>query len=217
MTNSGLTALSPPDFCLNHCQGHPEEFAALKKCDHPILSKLEDLLALAKSSDLVTLTRIMCVFGMTLDDQKAKRCRLQEAQKRLEQYRAEEAREKGQPQVQEKGNAGEELPPQPPETPLPTSTLAVPTSSSAVEMSAPQPCDSTTTPPPEDGSVATSPPETPAWVDTSTDEACETIDDILIALEEHVQVYLRDKNIFKRFNVVSHKSLNELRITVQSR
>ena len=46
-------------------------------------SKLEDLLALAKSSDLLTLTRIMCVFGMTLDDQKAKRCRLQEAQKRL--------------------------------------------------------------------------------------------------------------------------------------
>ena len=43
------------------------------------------------------------------------------------------------------------------------------------------------------------------------------MEDVLIGLDEHINVYLRDKNIFKRFNVVSHKSLNELRITVQSR
>jgi hypothetical protein len=69
-------------------QGHAQEFTALKQCDHPILSKVEDLLELAQSDDIEALTRLLCGLGMTPDDRKSKPCTLQEAQKRLEQYRA---------------------------------------------------------------------------------------------------------------------------------
>jgi len=69
-------------------QGHPQEFAELKQCDHPILAKVEDLLELAQSDDIEALTRLLCGLGLTPDDRKSKPCTLQEAQKRLEQYRA---------------------------------------------------------------------------------------------------------------------------------
>src|SRR6266446_2431269 len=98
-------------------QGHHYEFIELKQCDHPILARVEDLLALAQSDDIEVLTRLLCGLGFTPGDRKSQPCTLQEAQKRLEQYRVEQAREKDQSQVQEKGHAGEELPSQPPETP----------------------------------------------------------------------------------------------------
>jgi hypothetical protein len=197
-------------------QDHPGEFAELKKCDHPILAKVEDLLELAQSDDIEVLTRLLCGLGLTPEDRRSKPRTLQEARTRLEQYRAEQAREKDQPHVQEKGHAGEEFPSQPPETPLPASTLAVPASSSALEMSTSQPGDATAPSFPDEALVSTQHAETPAW-DTSSGEDLTTIDDVLIALDEHVQMYLRDKNLFKRFKVVSHKLPNELRITLQSR
>src|SRR5262245_17831214 len=69
-------------------QGHAQEFTALKQCEHPILTKVEDLLALAQSDDIEPLTRLLCGLGLTPDDRKSKPCTLQEAQKRLEQHRA---------------------------------------------------------------------------------------------------------------------------------
>jgi len=202
----------------NHLvQGHPAAFAELKKCDHPILSKLEELQELAKSQDLTTLTRLMCGEGMLPGDRKHQPCTFQDARTRLAQYRAKEAREKDQSQVQGKGNAGEELPPQPPETPSHSSTLPAPTSSSALEMSAPQPPDSTTTPPPEGGSVATSPPETPACVDPLPDEALDTVEDVLRALDEQINTYLRAMNLFNVFHIGIEKTSNEIHVTVQER
>ena len=97
---------------------------------------------------------------------------------------------------------------------MPASTLAVPPSASAVEMSTSQPHDATATPPLDEALISTQHSETPAW-DTSSEAELTTVEDVLIGLEEHVNVYLRDKNIFKRFKVVSHKLPNELRITVQ--
>jgi ParB-like nuclease domain len=197
-------------------QGHSDAFAELKKCDHPILAKVEDLLELAQSDDIEVLTRLLCGLGLTPEDRRSKPRTLQEARTRLEQYRAEQAREKDQPHVQEKGHAGEEFPSQPPETPLPASTLAVPASSSALEMSTSQPCDPTSTPLPDEASVSTQHPATPVW-DTASEEELTTVEDVLIGLDELINVYLRDKNLFKRFKVVSHKLPNELRITIQSR
>jgi len=75
----------------NLIQGHPQEFAALKQCDHPILAKIEDLLALAQSDDIEALTRLLCGLGMTPDDRKSNPCTLKEAQKRLEQHRKDTA------------------------------------------------------------------------------------------------------------------------------
>jgi hypothetical protein len=72
----------------NLIQGHPQEFAVLKQCDHPILTKVEDLLELAQSDDIAALTRLLCGLGFTPEDRKSKPCTLQEAQKRLEQHRA---------------------------------------------------------------------------------------------------------------------------------
>jgi hypothetical protein len=69
-------------------QGRPDAFAELKQCDHPMLTKVEDLLELAQSDDIEPLTRLLCGLGLTPEDRKSKPCTLQEAQKRLEQYRA---------------------------------------------------------------------------------------------------------------------------------
>ena len=119
----------------NLIQGHPQEFAALKQCDHPILSKVEDLVTLAESPDVVVLTRLLCGLGITPDDRKSKPCTLQEAQKRLAQYRAEQARENQPPQYKASGNSGgQELPPPPAENPISPSTLVIPASSSALVL-----------------------------------------------------------------------------------
>lgn len=146
-------------------QGQPAAFSALQQCDHPILTKLEDLQDLAKSSDLVTLTRLMCGQGMTPDDKKSKPCTLQEAKQRLAQYRPSEA-QKSQPSQHNGHDHGhavpQALPPQPAETLLPSSTLTVPAASSALEISAPQPHDPPSTPLPEERSVSTQHPETHA-------------------------------------------------------
>src|SRR6266853_4877245 len=75
----------------NLIQGHPEAFAALQQCEHPILSKLQDLQALANSPHLEILTRLLCGLGMTPDDRKSNPCTLKEAQKRLEQHRKDTA------------------------------------------------------------------------------------------------------------------------------
>lgn len=72
-------------------QGHHYEFIQLKQCDHPILARVEDLLALAQSPDLVPLTRLLCGLGMTPDDWQSKPRTLQEAQKCLEQHRKDAA------------------------------------------------------------------------------------------------------------------------------
>src|SRR6266446_10298566 len=72
-------------------QGHHYEFIELKQCDHPILARVEDLLALAQSDDIEVLTRLLCGLGFTPGDRKSQPCTLQEAQKRLEQYRVEQA------------------------------------------------------------------------------------------------------------------------------
>src|SRR5215510_9813267 len=76
----------------NLMKGHHYEFIQLKQCEHSILTKLEDLLALAQSDDLEVLTRLLCGLGFTPGDPKAKPCTLQEAQKYLEEHRAKEAR-----------------------------------------------------------------------------------------------------------------------------
>ena len=34
-------------------QGHPDAFAELKQCDHPILGRIEDLLEVAQSDDIL--------------------------------------------------------------------------------------------------------------------------------------------------------------------
>jgi len=83
-------------------------------------------------------------------------------------------------------------------------------------MSTSQPCDPTSTPLPDEASVSTQHPATPVW-DTASEEELTTVEDVLIGLDELINVYLRDKNLFKRFKVVSHKLPNELRITIQSR
>src|SRR5215471_5452849 len=73
-------------------QGHAQEFAELKQCDHPILTKVEDLLELAQSDDIEPLTRLLCGLGLTPEERKTKPRTLQEAQKRIEQYREKAAR-----------------------------------------------------------------------------------------------------------------------------
>src|SRR5215813_8542679 len=55
---------------------HPDQFATLKQCDHPILAKVEDLLALAQSDDIQVLTRLLCGLRLTHDDRKSKPCTL---------------------------------------------------------------------------------------------------------------------------------------------
>ena len=82
-------------------------------------------------------------------------------------------------------------------------------------MSTAQPCDPTSTPLPDEALVSTQHLETPAGVEPAPDDVLGTIDDVLIALEEHMQTYLRAKDVFTRFKVVIHKLQNELRITVQ--
>src|SRR5215831_16035269 len=61
----------------NLMKGHHDEFIRLKQCAHPILTKLEDLLALAQSDDLEVLTRLLCGPGFTPEDRKSKPCTLQ--------------------------------------------------------------------------------------------------------------------------------------------
>src|SRR6516165_9354829 len=48
----------------NLMKGHHYEFIQLKQCDHPILTKVEDLLELAQSDDIEPLTRLLCGLGM---------------------------------------------------------------------------------------------------------------------------------------------------------
>src|SRR6266849_898357 len=77
----------------NLMKGHHYEFIELKQCDHPILTKVEDLLVLAQSDDIEVLTRLLCGLGFTPGDRKSQPCTLQEAQKRIEEHREKEARD----------------------------------------------------------------------------------------------------------------------------
>jgi hypothetical protein len=88
-------------------------------------------------------------------------------------------------------------------------------------MSAPQPHDATPTPPPaEGGLVVTSQPAAPAWVDPSSDEVLDTVDDVLIALERYITRYVdvQAPHRFTRFRIATHKrGGNELQIIVEER
>jgi hypothetical protein len=178
-------------------QGHPQEFAVLKQCDHPILTKVEDLLALAQSDDIQVLTRLLCGLGLTPDDRKSKPCTLQEAQKRFEQYRARagQGSSSGATSGTPPGpSSGQESNQNPDHGGVPGATSVDPPSAQdsgtdRPEMSTPQPCDATTTPP-AGASVTPSSSETHADVDTSPDDVCDTIDDVVILLEKYLMDYV---------------------------
>jgi hypothetical protein len=210
-------------------QGHPDAFAALKQCDHPILTKVEDLLELAQSDDIEPLTRLLCGLGLTPEDRKSKPCTLQEAQKRLEQYRAcaGQASSSGAtsttPPGPSNGHASNQNPDNgggPGETPVdPTSEQDRGTDSP--ETSTPQPHDATTTPPPgEEGPGATPQPEVPACVDPASAEVLDTVEAVLIALERHITSYVdvQAPHRFTRFTIATHKTAaNELHVIVKER
>ena len=84
-------------------------------------------------------------------------------------------------------------------------------------MSTPQPHDPPSTPLHEDRSVSTQNPEIQACVDTSSDEEFTTVEDVLIALDEQINTYLRAKHLFNVFHIEIGKTSNELHILVKER
>jgi len=86
----------------------------------------------------------------------------------------------------------------------------------SLERSTPQSHDATTTPPPDAALVATQNSETPAG-DTSSGEELITVEDVLLALDEQINTYLRAKNLFIVFHIEIGKTSNEIRVLVRER
>ena len=193
----------------NLMKGHHYEFIELKQCDHPILSRVEDLLALAQSDDIEVLTRLLCGLGFTPDDRKSKPCTLQEAQKRLEEHREKEARAKAQSPVQEQENAAQSkkaeytergtAPPQPEDM----RNGSMKTSSESEEVSKPAVI-----------------PEKPAENDLAQAESQIDLQETIAQLAVMIDQYLTACNVFKMFDVRirkqrNTKGRNRLLITIQ--
>jgi hypothetical protein len=205
----------------NLMKGHHNEFRQLKQCDHPILSRVEDLLVLSQSDDLEVLTRLLCGLGLTPEERKSKPRTLQEAQKRFEEYREKAAR--GSEARETDGNTTGS---QDRDTTASTGDTTVDPPSAQdsgtdrPEMSTPQPPDTTTTPLAEEGLVTTPKPEAPACSDPASDEVLDTVEDVLIALERHITRYVdvHAPHRFTRFTIATHKTAaNELHIIVEER
>src|SRR6266851_2561626 len=138
----------------NLMKGHHYEFIELKQCDHPILSRLEDLLALSQSDDIEVLTRLLCGLGFTPGDRKSQPCTLQEAQKRLEEHREKEARAKDTREIDVNNTRSQK-----------NDTTESPGEPTVDQTST----DATTTPPPDEALISTQHSETSAW-NTSSSE-----------------------------------------------
>jgi hypothetical protein len=164
---------------------------------------------------------------MTPDDRKTKPCTLQEAQKRLAQYHARPGQGSsygttyiitnssinGHERNQNPANGGV-----PGETPVdPTSTRD--NGTGGPEKSTPQPPDAAT-PPSAGESVTPSSPDTHTDVDTSPDDVCETIDDVVIVLEKYLTNYVdvQAAHRFARFRIATKRvTANELHVIIEER
>jgi hypothetical protein len=167
-------------------------------------------LALAQSDDIEVLTRLLCGLGFTPGDQKSQLCTFQEAQKRLEEHRAKEARAKDQSPVPEKEKADqskkaevaerETAPPQPEDT-------------RSAQFSSPHPQAEEMSKPAADHDLS--------GEESKTEEESQTdLQDIIAQLAEMVDQHLRACNVFETCDVRilkrrNRKGRNRLLIAIQ--
>jgi ParB family chromosome partitioning protein len=201
----------------------PNHLARLKGIEHPILHRVEDLVELAKcKDDIPALVKILYQYNVKNDGKfhirnDGKFCSLQDAKKQWQRSKEAEALQKAQEAQRANTTKSQESDTTAsPGEPTVDQTSTQDSSTDSPAMSTPQPPDATTTPPPNAALVATQNSETPVW-DTSSGEELTTVEDVLRALDEQINTYLRAKNLFIVFHIEIGKTSNEIRVLVRER